>query len=55
MVPVQISYGVVSTESMSKVDATSLLKKADERLYEMKALKPSSRDKKRPPAHSAKA
>ena len=55
MVPVQISYGVASTESMAKVDATSLLKKADERLYEMKALKPSSRDEKRPPAHSAKA
>lgn len=44
-IPVVISYGVISTESMQKVDARLLLKRADERLYEMKKLKPSARNK----------
>ncbi len=39
-IPVMISYGVISTEEMDKVDARSMLKHADERLYEMKRLKP---------------
>lgn len=40
-IPVVISYGVISTELMQKVDAKSILKRADDRLYEMKKLKPS--------------
>lgn len=43
VIPVQLSYGVVSTEIMQKVDTRLMLKAADERLYEMKKLKPSSR------------
>lgn len=43
VIPVKLSYGVVSTESMDKVDTRRLLKAADERLYEMKKLKPSCR------------
>ena len=38
-IPVVISYGVISTENMQKVDAKMMLKIADERLYEMKRLK----------------
>lgn len=44
-IPVVVSYGVISTESMTKVDSRSLLKIADERLYEMKRQKPSLRNK----------
>jgi diguanylate cyclase (GGDEF)-like protein len=44
-VPVAMSYGVVSTECAGKVNSKRLLKLADERLYEMKALKPNSRAK----------
>ncbi len=42
-ITVRLSYGVISTESMQEVSARSLLKLADERLYEMKKLKPSRR------------
>ncbi|MDX1451675.1 MAG: sensor domain-containing diguanylate cyclase [Oleiphilaceae bacterium] len=42
-IPVKLSYGVVSTEIMDKVDTRRMLKAADERLYEMKKLKPSCR------------
>ena len=38
-IPVVISYGVVSTEQLQTVDAKAMLKKADERLYEMKKKK----------------
>jgi len=40
-IPIVISYGVISTENFSKVDAKILLKRADELLYEMKKRKPS--------------
>jgi diguanylate cyclase (GGDEF)-like protein len=40
-VPVVISYGVISTENIQKVDAKIMLKIADERLYEMKREKPN--------------
>jgi diguanylate cyclase (GGDEF)-like protein len=40
-IPIVISYGVISTEHFSKVDAKILLKRADELLYEMKKRKPS--------------
>ncbi len=43
VIPVKLSYGVVSTEIMAKVDTRLMLKAADERLYAMKKLKPSSR------------
>jgi diguanylate cyclase (GGDEF)-like protein len=52
-VAVAISYGVVSTESLSRVDSKILLKLADERLYEMKALKPSAQIKTIGTDHSA--
>ena len=39
-IPVVISYGVISTEKIQKVDAKIMLKIADERLYEMKREKP---------------
>lgn len=39
-IPVLISYGVISTSEMQRVDSKSILKKADQRLYEMKKLKP---------------
>ena len=42
-IPVVISYGVISTESMERVDAKTMLKLADERLYEMKRKKPAKR------------
>jgi diguanylate cyclase (GGDEF)-like protein len=42
-IPVVISYGVISTESMERVDAKTMLKLADERLYEMKRKKPTRR------------
>lgn len=42
-IPVAISYGVVSTESMQRVDVRLLLKQADVLLYEMKKQKPNSR------------
>ena len=42
-VPVKLSYGVVSTETLQSFDGKALLKAADQRLYAMKALKPSSR------------
>lgn len=41
-IPVQISYGVISTELMTQVESKSILKLADERLYEMKKRKPSA-------------
>lgn len=43
VIPVVISYGVISTESMDRVDSKMMLKIADERLYEMKRQKPSKR------------
>jgi len=50
LIPVQISYGVISTEEMTRVDARSMLKRADERLYEMKRQKPRLAEKKTPEA-----
>ena len=41
-VPVKLSYGVVSTETIRCFDAKRLLKAADQKLYEMKALKPKA-------------
>lgn len=38
-IPVVISYGVISTESLQKADSKLMLKLADERLYEMKRCK----------------
>jgi diguanylate cyclase (GGDEF)-like protein len=43
VIPVVISYGVISTESMDRVDSKTMLKLADDRLYEMKRNKPSRR------------
>lgn len=40
-IPVVISYGVISTEHLAKVDARIMLKHADDRLYEMKKRKPN--------------
>lgn len=42
-IPVVISYGVISTESLKRADSKLLMKLADERLYEMKKTKPSRR------------
>jgi diguanylate cyclase (GGDEF)-like protein len=42
-IEVRISYGVISTQVMQECTARSLLKLADERLYEMKRLKPLRR------------
>jgi len=42
-IPVKLSYGVTSTETIRSYDSKKLLKTADERLYDMKALKPSKR------------
>lgn len=42
-IPVVISYGVISTENIQKVDSKIMLKIADERLYEMKREKPNRR------------
>jgi diguanylate cyclase (GGDEF)-like protein len=42
-IPVVISYGVISTENLQKVDSKIMLKIADERLYEMKRAKPNRR------------
>lgn len=36
----KLSYGVVSTETLGEFNGRALLKAADQRLYEMKALKP---------------
>lgn len=47
-VPVAVSYGVVSTEQLDKVDSKIILKHADDRLYEMKRLKPSKRNQLSP-------
>jgi diguanylate cyclase (GGDEF)-like protein len=44
-IPVVISYGVISTESLKRVDSKTMLKLADDRLYEMKRQKPSLRKK----------
>jgi len=44
-IPVIISYGVISTETLKKADAKIMLKLADERLYEMKKLKPLKQNK----------
>ena len=44
-IPVVISYGVISTESLSKVDSKTMLKMADERLYDMKRCKPNRNSK----------
>jgi diguanylate cyclase (GGDEF)-like protein len=38
-IDVRLSYGVISTEHTAPLDARALLKKADERLYQMKRLK----------------
>jgi len=43
IIPVVISYGVISTENLQKVDSKMMLKIADERLYEMKREKPNRR------------
>jgi diguanylate cyclase (GGDEF)-like protein len=43
VIPVVISYGVISTESLDRVDSKTMLKLADDRLYEMKRNKPSNR------------
>jgi len=51
-IPVVVSYGVISTEELQKVDARILLKVADERLYEMKKRKPAARDSQSPVAVS---
>ncbi|MFV1873515.1 MAG: diguanylate cyclase [Oleiphilus sp.] len=42
-IPVVISYGVISTESLKRADSKLLMKLADERLYEMKKTKPGRR------------
>lgn len=42
-IPVKLSFGVVSTEAIRSFDAKALLKAADQKLYEMKALKPKAR------------
>lgn len=41
-IDVRLSYGVISTEQAAMPDARTLLKKADERLYQMKRLKSAS-------------
>lgn len=43
---VVISYGVASTQDMKEVGAATLLKLADEKLYEMKSRKPSQSHQK---------
>ncbi len=53
-IPVQISYGVVSTDQLQKVDARIMLKCADERLYDMKRLKPKKTEPSSEPLHSQK-
>jgi diguanylate cyclase (GGDEF)-like protein len=45
-IPVVISYGVISTESLERADSKTLMKMADERLYEMKREKPNLRGAK---------
>lgn len=40
-IDVRLSYGVISTEQLESMDARTMLKKADDRLYQMKRLKPS--------------
>ena len=45
-IPVVISYGVISTESLVRADSKTLMKMADERLYEMKRKKPNLRGAK---------
>ena len=45
-IPVVISYGVISTESLTRADSKTLMKMADERLYEMKKKKPNQRGMK---------
>lgn len=40
-IPVRISYGVASVEELEEWSLRALLRQADERLYAMKALKPS--------------
>tara|TARA_R110001592_G_scaffold267611_1_gene533652 strand:+ start:169 stop:1248 length:1080 start_codon:yes stop_codon:yes gene_type:complete len=47
-IPVVISYGVISTESLARADSKSMMKLADDRLYEMKKTKPNRRDTKAP-------
>jgi diguanylate cyclase (GGDEF)-like protein len=47
-IPVVISYGVISTESLKRADSKSMLKLADIRLYEMKKTKPNRRGAKAP-------
>ena len=42
-IPVKLSFGVVSTEAIRSFDSKALLKAADQKLYEMKALKPKAR------------
>lgn len=42
-VPVKLSYGVVSTEAIKSFDSKALLKASDQKLYEMKALKPKTK------------
>lgn len=45
-IPVVISYGVISTESLERADSKTLMKMADERLYDMKKTKPNRRSTK---------
>lgn len=52
-IPVVISYGVVSTEIMQQVDSKSLLKWADERLYDMKKNKASRNDSRARPVETS--
>lgn len=42
-VPVKLSYGVASTEAIKSFDSKILLKASDQKLYEMKALKPKNK------------
>ena len=48
VIPCVISYGVISTESMDRVDSKTMLKIADDRLYEMKRNKPSRKTESEP-------
>ncbi|WP_087462554.1 GGDEF domain-containing protein [Oleiphilus messinensis] len=42
-VPVHISYGEAATDQIAVIDSKNILKLADQRLYEMKAQKPSKK------------
>ncbi len=47
-VPVSISFGVACTEQLSELSSKNLLKLADQKLYEMKKLKPARSRGRRP-------